>query len=49
VLVRGVQRATGPGGSFESRYLNLFTLKDGKVIGGEFHADTAKGKEALGS
>jgi ketosteroid isomerase-like protein len=49
VVVRGVQRATGPGGSFESRYLNLFTLKDGKVLRGEFIADTAKGKDALGS
>jgi uncharacterized protein len=49
VVVRGVQRATGPGGSFESRYLNLFTLSGGKVVRGEFIADTAKGKEALGS
>ena len=47
VVVRGVQRATGAGGSFESRYLHLFTLSDGKVVRGEFIADTAKAKEAL--
>jgi uncharacterized protein len=49
VVVRGVQSVTGPGGSTESRYLHLFTLSNGKVVRGEFIADTVKGKEALGS
>jgi len=49
VVVRGVQSLTGPGGSRDSRYLHLFTLSDGKVVRGEFIADTVKGKEALGS
>jgi ketosteroid isomerase-like protein len=49
VVVRGVQRATGAGGSFEARYLHLFTLSGGKVVRGEFISDTAKAKEALGS
>jgi ketosteroid isomerase-like protein len=49
VVVRGVQSVTGPGGSTESRYLHLFTLSNGKVVRGEFIADTVKGMEALGS
>ncbi len=49
VVVRGLQSATGPGGSTESRYLHPFTLSNGKVIRGEYIADTVKGKEALGS
>lgn len=48
VLVRGVQRATGPGGSSESRYLHLFTLQNGKIVRGEFIGDTAKLRDALG-
>ena len=49
VVVRGVQSVTGPGGSTESRYLHLMTLRNGKVVRGEFIADTAKGLQALGS
>jgi ketosteroid isomerase-like protein len=48
-VVTGVQRATGPGGSFESRYLHLFKLSSGKVVRGEFIGDTAKARDALGS
>jgi uncharacterized protein len=48
VVVTGVQSATGPGGSFESRYLHLFKLTDGKVVRGEFIGDTAKARDALG-
>jgi uncharacterized protein len=48
VIVRGVQHASGPGGSVESRYLHLVTLRAGKIVGGEFIADTAKGLQALG-
>jgi ketosteroid isomerase-like protein len=49
VVVRGVQSVTGPGGSTESRYLHLMTLSNGKVVRGEFIADTVKGMQALGS
>lgn len=49
VVVTGVQRATGPGGSFESRYLHLFTLSGGKIARGEFIGDSAKARDALGS
>jgi uncharacterized protein len=49
VVVTGVQRATGPGGSFEARYLHLFKLNGGKVVRGEFIGDSAKARDALGS
>jgi uncharacterized protein len=49
VVVTGVQRGTGPAGSYESRYLHLFKLSDGKVVRGEFIGDTAKARDALGS
>jgi ketosteroid isomerase-like protein len=43
-----VQHLTGPGGSTESRYLHLFTLRNSKVVRGEFIGDTAKARDALG-
>ena len=49
VVVTGVERSTGPGGSFESRYLHLFKLSGGKVVRGEFIGDTAKARDSLGS
>lgn len=48
VVVRGVQRAVGPGGSSQSRYLHVCAVHDGKIVRGEFIADTAKSKQALG-
>jgi ketosteroid isomerase-like protein len=48
VVVTGVQRATGPGGSFEARYLHLFKLRGGKVVRGEFIGDSAKARDSLG-
>lgn len=48
VLVRGVQHVAGTGGSTESRYLHLVTLRGGKIVRGEYIADTAKGLQALG-
>ncbi len=48
VVVTGVQRATGKGGSFEARFVHILEFRDGKVVRGEFHGDTAKGKRALG-
>ena len=49
VVVTGVQRLTGPGGSSESRYLHLFKLSGGKVVRGEFIGDSAQARDALGS
>ena len=48
VIVRGTQRATGKGGSFEGPFLHLIEFRDGKVVRGEFHADSAKALKALG-
>jgi ketosteroid isomerase-like protein len=48
VVVRGVERGAGASGSYESRYLHLIRLSDGKIVRGEYISDTAKAKEALG-
>jgi uncharacterized protein len=48
VIVRGVQRAVGAGGSSESRYLHLLELRGGLLVRGEFIADSAKSLAALG-
>ena len=48
VVVTGVQRATGKGGNFESRFIHILEFRDGKTIRGEFHSDTAKALRALG-
>lgn len=48
VIVLGTQRATGKGGSFESAFVHVMTYRDGKVVRGEFHADSAKAVRALG-
>ena len=47
VIVRGVQRAVGPGGASESRYLHVFTLRGGKIVRAECIADTATAMGAL--
>jgi ketosteroid isomerase-like protein len=47
VVVRGIQHLTGPGGSTESRYLHLFTLRNGKVVRGEFMGDSAKARDTI--
>jgi ketosteroid isomerase-like protein len=49
VIVKGTQRATGKGGSFEAPFLHLMEYRDGKVVRGEFHGDSAKALKALGS
>jgi ketosteroid isomerase-like protein len=50
VIVRGTQRATGKGGSFEAPFLHLLEYSDdGKVVRGEFYADSAKALKALGT
>ena len=49
VVVRGTQRATGEGGSFEAPFLHLMRFRDGEITRGEFHSDSAKAVKALGS
>ena len=49
VVIRGTQRATGAGGSFEAPFLHLMEYRDGKVVRGEFHGDSAKALKALGT
>lgn len=48
VVVRGVQRSVGAGGASQSRYLHVFTLRDGKIIRAKYIADTATTIRALG-
>jgi ketosteroid isomerase-like protein len=48
VIVKGTQRATGKAGSFEAPFLHLMEYRDGKLVRGEFHADSAKAVKALG-
>jgi ketosteroid isomerase-like protein len=47
VVVRGTQRAANDRGSFEAPYLHLIELRDGKLVRGEFHADSAKAAKLL--
>jgi uncharacterized protein len=49
VVVRGTQRASGEGGSFEAPFAHLIRLRDGKLARGEFYSDSAKALKALGS
>lgn len=49
VAIRGTQRATGEGGSFEARFAHLMLFSGGKLVRGEFFTDSAKAKQALGS
>jgi ketosteroid isomerase-like protein len=48
VVVRGVQRAVGPSGPSQSRYLHLCEVRDGKIVRAEYIADSAKALQALG-
>jgi ketosteroid isomerase-like protein len=48
VVVRGTQRAGNDKGSFESPFVHLMKFNgDGKVVRGEFHADSAKAVKLL--
>ncbi|MEK6278339.1 MAG: nuclear transport factor 2 family protein [Actinomycetota bacterium] len=42
VVVRGTQRASNDKGSFESAFAHLIKIEDGKLVRGEFYADSAK-------
>ncbi|MEX2108087.1 MAG: nuclear transport factor 2 family protein [Solirubrobacterales bacterium] len=47
VVVRGTQRAGNDNGSFEGAFVHLMKFEDGKVVRGEFHADSAKAVKLL--
>lgn len=49
VVVLGTQRAGNDNGSFESPFAHVMKFDaDGKVVRGEFHADSAKAAKLLG-
>lgn len=48
VIVRGTQRAGNDEGSFESPFAHLLKFgADGKIVRGEFYADSAKAAKVL--
>jgi ketosteroid isomerase-like protein len=47
VVVRGTQRAGNEGDSFESPFAHLMKFADGKIVRGEFYADSAKAAKVL--
>jgi uncharacterized protein len=47
VVIRGTQRAGNDSGSFESPFAHLMKFEDGKVVRGEFYADSAKAAKLL--
>jgi hypothetical protein len=47
VAVRGTQRAGNDKGSFEAPFAHLLEYKDGKLVRGEFYADSAKAAKLL--
>ncbi|HET6570325.1 MAG TPA: nuclear transport factor 2 family protein [Solirubrobacterales bacterium] len=49
VVVLGTQRAGNDNGSFESPFVHVMKFDaDGKLVRGEFHADSAKAVKLLG-
>ncbi len=48
-MVRGTQKAGNDKGSFESPFAHVMKFNsDGKLVRGEFHADSAKAVKLLG-
>jgi uncharacterized protein len=47
VVVRGTQRAATDGDSFESPFAHLIKFADGRIVRGEFYADSAKAAKVL--
>ena len=47
VVVRGTQRAGKNGDSFEAPFAHLIKFADGKIVRGEFYADSAKAAKVL--
>ena len=47
VIVKGTQRAGHYGDSFEAPFAHLMKFADGKIVRGEFYADSAKAAKVL--
>jgi uncharacterized protein len=47
VVVRGTQRAGNDSGSFAAPFAHLLKFADGKIVRGEFYADSAKAAKVL--
>jgi len=47
VIVRGTQRAATDGDSFEAPFAHLIKVADGRIVRGEFYADSAKAAKVL--
>lgn len=47
VVVKGTQRAAHNGDSFEAPFAHLMKFADGKIVRGEFYADSAKAAKVL--
>ena len=47
VVVRGTQRAASDGEGFEAPFAHLMKFADGKIVRGEFYADSAKAAKVL--
>ena len=47
VVVRGTQRAGNDAGSFEAPFAHLLKFEDGRIVRGEFYADSAKAAKVL--
>ena len=47
VVVRGTQRAATESDSFEAPFAHLMKFADGKIVRGEFYADSAKAAKIL--
>jgi ketosteroid isomerase-like protein len=47
VVIRGTQRAGNDAGSFEAPFAHLMKFEDGKIVRGEFYADSAKAAKVL--
>jgi hypothetical protein len=47
VVVRGTQRAGNDSGDFEAPFAHLMKFENGKIVRGEFYADSAKAAKVL--
>jgi ketosteroid isomerase-like protein len=47
VVVRGTQRAGHNGDSFEAPFAHLMKFAEGRIVRGEFYADSAKAAKVL--
>jgi len=47
VVVRGTQKAGHNGDNFEAPFAHLMKFADGKIVRGEFYADSAKAAKVL--